>query len=379
MALFSREFIAVPEDRKKQLVFKWPDVSIRRFTRAIVNADEIALFVDTGRVVQTMGPGRHRIDASELPGIGALIDALSGGNAYRAELYFVATREFPGIKFGGRLDDIVDPRSEQIVTLRVFGEYSVVVRDPIEFISTVGGTVDLADPTSVQSWCADQLLKFMKVAVTRGIARGEWPVLGLSAFMPEIEKAVLAVVNIQLYEYGLRIIRLGNFDINLAPDDADRLKRLAKDLRYIELAGGFQQYAAGEMALGAGHGMAIGAGGAANQGGFLAAGLGLGAMQQHLAAQAQQAQAQPGAAALPAATPTTPPPADDAAQADRALPAAADKICAACDVSNPAGAKYCMGCGAALKVTARHCTNCGSELSPGARFCGECSAPVAAP
>ena len=51
MALFSREFIAVPDDRKGQIVFKWPDVTIRRFTHAIVNADEVALFVNTGQVV----------------------------------------------------------------------------------------------------------------------------------------------------------------------------------------------------------------------------------------------------------------------------------------------------------------------------------------
>ena len=37
MALLGREFIAVPDNRKGQIVFKWPDITIRRFTRAIVN------------------------------------------------------------------------------------------------------------------------------------------------------------------------------------------------------------------------------------------------------------------------------------------------------------------------------------------------------
>ena len=46
MALLGREFIAVPDDRKGQIVFKWPDITIRRFTRAIVNADEMAMFVN---------------------------------------------------------------------------------------------------------------------------------------------------------------------------------------------------------------------------------------------------------------------------------------------------------------------------------------------
>ncbi|HEY2300364.1 MAG TPA: SPFH domain-containing protein, partial [Acidimicrobiales bacterium] len=74
MALLGREFIAVPDDRKGQIVFKWHDINIRKMTRAIVNADETALFVNTGQVIGTMGPGRHQIDADELPFLGAFID-----------------------------------------------------------------------------------------------------------------------------------------------------------------------------------------------------------------------------------------------------------------------------------------------------------------
>src|SRR6201990_965818 len=131
MALLGREFIAVPDDRKGQIVFKWPDTTIRRFTRAIVNADEMALFVNTGQVVQTMGPGRHQIDANELPGLGAVIDSITGGNASRAELYFVGTREYTGFKFGGRVDDVQDPRTGLVVTLRVFGDYALRIADPV--------------------------------------------------------------------------------------------------------------------------------------------------------------------------------------------------------------------------------------------------------
>ena len=131
MALLGREFIAVPDDKKSQIIFKWPDQNIRKFTRAIVNADEMAVFVNTGKVVGTMGPGRHQIDADEIPGLGAVIDWATAGNAYRAELYFVGTREYPGNMFGGRIDDVQDPQTGMIVTLRVFGDYSMQVKDPV--------------------------------------------------------------------------------------------------------------------------------------------------------------------------------------------------------------------------------------------------------
>ena len=298
MALLGREFIAVPDDRKGQIVFKWPDVSIRRYTRAIVNADEMAMFVNTGQVVQTLGPGRHQIDANELPGLGVVIDAVSGGNAYRAELYFVGTREYTGFKFGGRVDDVQDPRTGLVVTLRVFGDYALRVADPVRLVTNLTATVDVTDNERIAGWVSDQLLKVLRTHVTTQIIRNGWPILGLMAYSAEIEQNTIEAGNGQLAAYGVQLTRMGNFDVNLSPEDEQQLKQLAKDTSYSQLAGGFQNYAAGEMALGAGQGLAKG--GAGTEGAFLGAGFGLASAfgaQQAQAMQSQQAEAAQRAAA----------------------------------------------------------------------------------
>jgi membrane protease subunit (stomatin/prohibitin family) len=359
MALFSREFIAVPDDRKGQIVFKWPDVTIRRMTHAIVNADEVALFVNTGQVVQTMGPGRHSIDADELPGLGALIDFATGGNAYRAELYFVGTREYTGFRFGGRVDDVQDPRTGLVVTLRVFGDYALRVIDPARLITNLTATVDVRDNEKIAGWVSEQVLKVLRTNVTTQVVANGWPILGLSVHSPEIEQAAITSANGQLESYGIALSRMGNFDINLAPEDAAQLKQLAKDTSYSQLAGGFQQYAAGEMALGAGQGMSQGGG--ATEGAFLAAGFALpgmmaGAMQQQQQRPAPVPQAQQ-APPAPAAAPPT---------------AVAGPACGSCSTPNPAGAKFCMSCGTPMAPAVKHCTECGNELPGGAKFCANC-------
>ncbi len=369
MALLGREFIAVPDDRKGQIVFKWPDINIRRSTRAIVNADEMALFVNTGQVVQTLGPGRHLIDANELPGLGLIIDHVSGGNAYRAELYFVGTREYAGFRFGGRVDDVQDPRTGLVVTLRVFGDYALRVVDPARLITNLTSTVDVADNERIAAWVSDQLLKVLRTNVTTQIIRNGWPILGLMAYSAEIEQSALETGNGQLLAYGIELTRMGNFDINLKPEDEQQLKQLAKDTSYSQLAGGFQQYAAGEMALGAGQGMAQGGG--ATEGAFLAAGFGMagafGVAQQQAQQQAAQQQA-----AQQAVQQGPPPQVAPPQQAAPAPAAPSGTVCASCQAANPAGAKFCMGCGQQLAPAVRHCTECGTELSPGARFCAEC-------
>jgi membrane protease subunit (stomatin/prohibitin family) len=424
MALLGREFIAVPDDRKGQIVFKWPDITIRRFTRAIVNADEMAMFVNTGQVVQTLGPGRHQIDANELPGLGAIIDHVSGGNAYRAELYFVGTREYTGFKFGGRVDDVQDPRTGLVVTLRVFGDYALHVADPVRLITNLTSTVDVTDNERIAGWVSDQLLKVLRTHVTTQIIRNGWPILGLMAYSAEIEQSTIEAANGQLGNYGVELTRMGNFDVNLAPEDEQQLKQLAKDTSYSQLAGGFQQYAAGEMALGAGQGMAKG--GAGTEGAFLGAGFGLASamgmqqaqamqqqqMQQQAAQQAAMQQGMPpygqggqgapygqgppppqyGQGAPPqqapygqgppqqqapygqGAPPQAPP--AQAAPPDPSAGQAAGAVCASCEAPNPAGARFCMGCGQPMAPAVPHCTECGTELSPSAHFCAACGTRV---
>ena len=144
----------------------------------------------------------------------------------------------------------------------------------------------------------------LRTNVTTQVVANGWPILGLSVHSPEIEQAAITSANGQLESYGLAVTRMGNFDINLAPEDAAQLKQLAKDTSYSQLAGGFQQYAAGEMALGAGQGMAQGGG--ATDGAFLAAGFALpgmmaGAMQQQQQQRPPQAPQAPQAPPAPAA------------------------------------------------------------------------------
>jgi membrane protease subunit (stomatin/prohibitin family) len=367
MAILGREFIAVPDDRKGQIVFKWPDVNIRKMTRAIVDADELAVFINTGQVLGTMGPGRHQIDANELPFLGAIVDWATGGNAYRAELYFVGTREYTGNTFGGRIDDVQDPQTGMIVTLRVFGDYSLQVSDPGALITRLTGTVDVTNNLAITSWVSDQLLKVMRTHVTTQIVRNGWPILGLSAYTTDIEQTVIQQGNAQLQSYGLAIIRMGNFDVNLSDEDEGQLKELAKDTAYSRLAGSFQQYASGEMMKGAGEGMSKGGG--ATGGAFIAAGMGLG-----------------GQAAAPMQTGPPPPPGPGFAGGGQGFvgggpapsggAATATVECPNCHTANTPTAKFCANCGKSMAPPTVTCANCGEANAVGARFCGNCGQPL---
>ena len=361
----ARENIAAPDNRKGQIVFKWPDLNIRRYTNAIVAPDEVAVFMYQGEVRGTLSPGRHRLDATEIPFLGFFADRLTGGNMYRVEIYFVGSREYPELKFGGRIDNVQDPVTGLVVALGVYGEYSLKVVDPQKLLTNLTGTVDVTNNDAITDWVAQQLVKVLRTDVTQHVVSKGWPILGLAAYVPEVEADVIAMSAEQLAGYGLSIARMGNFTISLGDDDEAQLKTLARDTAYSRLAGSFQQYAAGELQLGAGAGMSQG--GQALGGAFLGAGLGIGGS----------------AGQMPAPGPTPPSAPGFAGGGGGYQPsptgngAAASAICPACGTANAAGARFCASCGAALPAAEPHaCAACGTALPAGARFCPVCGRAV---
>lgn len=372
-----REFIAAPDSSKHQIVYKWPDINIRKFARAIVEPDAVAVFMSQGQVMGVLLPGQHTLDARELPFLGMFVDWATGGNAFRAEIYFVATREFPNNRFGGRLDEVQDPQSGLIVTLRTFGEYSLRVTDPTKLILNLVGTVDVTNNEAVTSWVTQQLLKATRTTVTSQLMAGAWPILGLSMHNPEIEQQSLQGANHELTDYGISLTRLGNVDVNLDDEDNARLKKLAGDTAYSRLAGGFLQAAQAEALQGAGEGMAKGGEGVTPM--FFGAGMGMAGQMMQAPAQAPYAPPPPGTAFAGGGQ-------GYAQQAQQAQQAAAQQAaaqqapagtveCANCHSQVAVGSKFCPECGTA---TQKHCTNCNASLSPTAKFCAECGTPASA-
>jgi len=371
-----REFIAAPDNSKGQIVFKWPDHNIRKFARAIVEPDAVAVFMNQGQVMGVLPPGQHTLDADELPFLGMFVDWGTGGNAFKAEIYFVGAREYPHCRFGGRLDEVQDPQTGLIVTLRAFGEYALRVVDPTKLILNLVGTVDVTNNEAITGWVAQQLLKVTRTTVTTQLMSGAWPILGLSVYSPDIEVAAMPATNEQLADYGLAIARFGNLDVNLDDDDNARLKKLAGDTAYSRLAGGFLQAAQAEALQGAGEGMAQGGGAVTPM--FLGAGLGM-------AGQMMQQPAQPPPAPPPGPgfagrgqgfvqpAPAAPAP---AASAPAAPAPAATIECAECHSQVRAGAKFCDSCGTPMQ---KHCTNCNADLTAAAKFCAECGTPANPP
>jgi membrane protease subunit (stomatin/prohibitin family) len=360
----NRQFIARPDSAKEDILYKWPDLTIRKFTQVTVEPDETAIFIKEGKVAGTLPQGRSTLDGALIPFLGDIVDWASGGNMYRAELYFIGTREFVNLPFGGPIDNIEDPETGLAVGLRVFGDYALSVINPGALILTLVGTRQASNDL-VTDWAREQILKTLRTGVVRKLTAEKWPVLGIAGRTADIEAALLADVQTALTPYGLKITRLGNVTISLKPEDEQTLKGLRKDSAYTRLAGGFREYGVGAALKGIGEGAAAGGG---NGAAALGVGMGLGGIVGGIGIPPSG-----GGGALGGGAALRPGPAGGAGGPGAAgMAAAGALICASCQAPNAPGAKFCASCGTALAPKAAHCTQCGATAAPGAKFCGNC-------
>jgi hypothetical protein len=135
----NRQFIARPDTAKEDMLFKWPDLTIRKFTQVTVEPDETAIFFKDGKVAGILPQGRSALDGTLIPFLGDIVDFASGGNMYRAELYFVGTRQ----------------ASNELIT----------------------------------DWAREQILKTLRTSVVRKLLAEKWSVLGIAARTADIESA----------------------------------------------------------------------------------------------------------------------------------------------------------------------------------------------
>jgi membrane protease subunit (stomatin/prohibitin family) len=355
-------FIARPDDAKDKIVYKWPDPTIPMKAQLTVGQDEVALFYKDGVHVGTVQAGRHTLETQNIPFLSRIVDTFTGGNVFKAEVWFITTREIGGMQFGGRIGDVEDPKSGMAVATMVYGDFSIKVDDPMKCIGFFGQRSWSTDE-EFSGWFKNQLLKVIRDRIAEMLVKQNIPLLNVTsgAFTEEIEELVIQGTVKHLQDYGMRVVRMGNFVVSIKEEDEAQLKALYKDAAQIRMAGGmqgFQQLAAGKAMMGAGEGMAKG-GGEGGGGNPMLAGAGMGVgfgMAQMFGASAQQQQQAP-------------------QQPQGTTPAGGvgTVTCGKCGAKTAPG-KFCAECGGALAEKKQFCSECGKPMTTGAKFCNECGA-----
>jgi len=382
--------VARPDNLKQLIVYKHPDQNIPMNSQLTVDSDECAVFFKDGRVVGVLPPGRVTLHTQNIPFLNGLVTSFTGGQVFIAEVYFVKTSPVRNVPFGGPVGDMLDPLTGEQVTPRIFGDLSVVVVDPVRFIVGYSGQAATGDNDYVLDWIKGLFMNGVKTTLGELCENEGKSLLQAVSLTSKLAAAFVAHAP-DLNDVGIRILQVGQFNINFNEEDRQRLvaanaeiakaqrevrvkqigvagaaadaqarqfgldQQFSQDARYVkDLAGSYQGYAAGQAMMGAGQGMAehgVG-GGIAGVGAQMAVGFGVG-------------NAMAAGMAPPAPAPTF-------------SPGGTQVTCGKCGAKQPGG-KFCAECGSPLVAQKRFCSGCGVELAAGAKFCPNCGTAAAGP
>ena len=294
------EFIDIIEwldDSRDTIVWRFPrhDNEIKMGAKLVVRESQTAVFVNEGRIADSFTPGTYPLQTQNLPVLSTLKGWKYGFNSpFKAEVYFVNTRQFTDLKWGTQNPVIVRDPEFGVVRLRAFGAYAARVADAPKLLRELAGT----DPQFRTEEVSEYLRQMIVSRLGPALATAGVSVLDMAASQGAIGNRIAAILSEDLANVGLNIPTFLIENISLPPEVEEALD---KRTQLGILGGNLGQYTQLQAAN------AI-EDAAKNPGGAAGGGIGLGmgmALGQQMAAQMAGGQQpdQPGPSGQPAQAP----------------------------------------------------------------------------
>jgi membrane protease subunit (stomatin/prohibitin family) len=273
------------------IVWRFPrhDNEIKMGAQLVVRESQAAVFVNEGTIADAFGPGMYTLETANLPILSDIKGWKYGFHSpFKAEVYFVNTRQFTDMKWGTQNPVIVRDPEFGPVRLRAFGAYAARVVDPSKLLRELVGTDQQFRTEEVEGYLRQMIVGRLAGA----LATAQVPVLDLAAHQDAIGARLAGVLTEDLASVGIAIPTFIIENISLPPEVEQALDKRSQ----MGIVGDLDRYTRLQAAN------AI-ADAARNPGGGAGEGLGLGlgmAVGQQMAASLNTAGAPAGPPPMPA-------------------------------------------------------------------------------
>jgi membrane protease subunit (stomatin/prohibitin family) len=288
------DIIEWTDDSRDTIVWRFPryENEIKMGAKLVVRESQAAVFVNEGQIADVYVPGTHELTTQNMPILSTLKGWKYGFESpWKAEVYFVNTRQFTDMKWGTQNPVIVRDPEFGAVRLRAFGGFALRVVDPAKLLRELVGT----DPQFRTEEVQEYLRQMIVGRLGNALATAQVPLLDLASQQLTIGNTLASVLSDDLSGIGVQIPTFIIENISVPPEVEAALDKRTS----IGVVGNLDQYSKFQAA----NAMEDAANNEGGAGQSFGLGLGMAAGQQ-----AFQAMNQPAAAAPPAAVPAGPPP-----------------------------------------------------------------------
>jgi membrane protease subunit (stomatin/prohibitin family) len=267
------EFVDIIEwtdDSRDTIVWRFPryENEIKMGAKLTVRESQAAVFVNEGQIADAYPPGMYTLETQNMPILSTLKGWKYGFNSpFKAEVYFVTTRQFTDLKWGTQNPVIVRDPEFGMVRLRAFGAFSMRVVDPGLLLKELAGT----DPQFRTEEVSEFLRQLIVGRLGGALANAHVPMLDLATRQDQIGGTLAKALTEELAPYGIAIPKFVIENISLPPEVEEAIDKRSQ----MGILGNLDQYtqfqtanaieAAAQNQGGAGEGLGIGLGMALGQ------------------------------------------------------------------------------------------------------------------
>ena len=211
------DIIEFLDDSRDTIVWRFPRQGneIKMGAQLVVREGQSAVFVNEGTIADVFQPGTFTLETRNLPILSDLKGWKYGFNSpFKAEVYFVATRQFTDFKWGTQNPITLRDPEFGMVRLRAFGTYALRVADPAKLLRQLVGT----DPQFRTEEVGEFLRQTIVSKLAPAIANAKVPALDLAANQETIANALAPALSESLAEMGIAIPRFLIENISLPPE-----------------------------------------------------------------------------------------------------------------------------------------------------------------
>lgn len=237
------EIIDWVDDSSDTVIWKFPDRenNIKYNAQLIVRESQVAVFLNEGQIADVFGPGRYQLTTQNIPVLTTLRGWKYGFESpFKADVYFVSTRQFTNLKWGTQNPIIVrDPEFKQ-VRVRAFGAYALRVAEAGKFLKEFSGTAPIVRISDVEGQLRTAIVnKFSDAIGEAGVS-----VLDLARNYSELGEKLRPLLQDDFTSYGLELTKFYIENTSLPPEVEQFLDKTTQ-MNMAGDMGRFQQFQAG--------------------------------------------------------------------------------------------------------------------------------------
>ncbi|MGD9690334.1 MAG: SPFH domain-containing protein [Phycisphaerales bacterium] len=215
------------DDTSNTLVYRFERFQneIKYGAKLVVREGQAAVFINEGQLADVFKPGTHTLTTANLPILGTLKGWKYGFESpFKAEVYFVSTRQFTDLKWGTMNPIMVRDPEFGPVRVRAYGTYTMRVSDPGAFIREIVGT----DNRFTTEEIVNQLRNVIVAEFADALGEHRLPILDLAGNQREMSEEIAQRMRPDLAKMGIELPKLLIENVSLPPEVEQAMDQRSK-------------------------------------------------------------------------------------------------------------------------------------------------------